>query len=388
MSSISCSYEMIVDGYDWGPSVSRIILKHDLFRKLDNVACEQFQVFFKKQHVWHEALISAADLIGNEVHLRFKQHPEFRYLSPITYDHKTNRNIFTEPLEVKVNLLHPLLINEDRIDMISLSKKEEYFIPQLELFKKTEYHFNGHVKLNYLLYLPLGEKDLPLIVWLHGAGEGGTDERIAFLGNPVSRLVEPVIQDKFSKAAVLFPQAPTFWMDDGTGTYTKNGNSMYTKALHGLIDNVIRHENSIDKHRVYIGGCSNGGYMTVNLLKHYPEMFAAAFPVCEAFRDKWLSDDDIAILSNKPIWFVQAKNDTVVVPESFVIPTFERLQRMKAKELHLTLLDSVADWSSSYFDKDDKPYEYHGHFSWIHALNDRCMLEDESLFSWLSKHST
>ena len=55
----------------------------------------------------------------------------------------------------------------------------------------------------------------PLIVWLHGAGEGGKDPDLVVLGNKVSALGGEKIQSYFDGAFVLCPQAPTFWMQNG-----------------------------------------------------------------------------------------------------------------------------------------------------------------------------
>ena len=51
-----------------------------------------------------------------------------------------------------------------------------------------------------------------------------------------------------------------------------------------MIDEFIDLHPDIDRDRVYIGGCSNGGFMTMRMLLSYPDFFAAAYPVCEALR--------------------------------------------------------------------------------------------------------
>ena len=42
---------------------------------------------------------------------------------------------------------------------------------------------------------------------------------------------------------------------------------------------------SIDTNRIYLGGDSNGGFMTMKMLIRNPGRYAAAFPVCEALDD-------------------------------------------------------------------------------------------------------
>ena len=61
-------------------------------------------------------------------------------------------------------------------------------------------------------------KKLPLVLWLHGAGEGQEPYRTV-CGNKVTAISGPDIQGKLGGAAyVLAPSSPTFWMDpDGKG---------------------------------------------------------------------------------------------------------------------------------------------------------------------------
>lgn len=37
------------------------------------------------------------------------------------------------------------------------------------------------------------------------------------------------------------------------------------------------HKDQIDADRIYIGGCSNGGFMTMRMIVDYPKYFAAAY---------------------------------------------------------------------------------------------------------------
>ena len=83
-------------------------------------------------------------------------------------------------------------------------------------------------------------------------------------GNKVTEFTEDWVQDKFGGAFVLVPQCDTMWLDDGSHQYGDSGKSMYTEALKYLIDEFIdRFSAVIDPERVYIGGDSNGGFMTM-----------------------------------------------------------------------------------------------------------------------------
>ena len=147
---------------------------------------------------------------------------------------------------------------------------------------------------------------------------------------------------------------------------------------------------------MYIGGDSNGGFMTMRMLLDYPDFFAAAFPVCEALYDDTITDANIESVKDKAIWFTHAKNDPVVKPGETVEPTYKRLIAAGAKNVHFTFWDKIEDIHEGFKDAEGKPFEYIGHFAWIPMLNDDCRLDydgkpvmsggqEVSLLQWLSQ---
>ena len=87
---------------------------------------------------------------------------------------------------------------------------------------------------------------------------------------------------------------------------------MYVGKLKATIDEFLDAHPEIDRDRVYIGGCSNGGVMTMRMVIDFPDFFAAAYPVCEALYDETISDVDIGKIAHMPIWFTHAACDTIV----------------------------------------------------------------------------
>ena len=198
----------------------------------------------------------------------------------------------------------------------------------------------------------------PLIVWLHGAGEGGTNLDVAVLGNEVTLLAKEAIQRHFTSedgvtgAYVLLPQCETLWMDEGDGeNWEGTGVSRYTKVLMDAIAHYVESHPDVDRNRVYLGGCSNGGYMTLNLLTEYPGFFAAAFPVCEAY-DTSDQPQRIAVLAGQSIWFVHSADDHVVDPGRYVIPTYVDLVFEEAEDCWLSMFDGYrhAVWNAVFHD--------------------------------------
>ena len=235
----------------------------------------------------------------------------------------------------------------------------------------------------------------PVVIWLHGAGEGGWDPYIAVLGNKVINISSPRIQGYFGGAYLFAPQCPTMWMDDGSGQYHREGKSMYVSRLKATIDEFLDAHPEIDRDRVYIGGCSNGGFMTMRMVIDYPDFFAAAYPVCEALYDETISDGDIQKIAHLPIWFTHAASDMIVPPAETAIPTYRRLKAAGAENVHFSYYERVLDQTGMFHNPDGSPYEYFGHGSWIYTLNDDCRLDFDgsevtvdgkpvTIFQWLA----
>lgn len=47
--------------------------------------------------------------------------------------------------------------------------------------------------------------------------------------------------------------------------------------------------------------------MTMALILENPEYFAAAYPICEAFADSWITEDKLESIKEVPIWFTYAQ---------------------------------------------------------------------------------
>ena len=232
----------------------------------------------------------------------------------------------------------------------------------------------GDETLTYGAYEPealrIDGKANPLIIWLHGMGEGGTDVSIELMGNEVVALIRNDIQSHFTTeggekgAYVLAVQCPTMWMDTAKGFSAGDHPSLYSDVLKSCIDHYLAQNPDVDRNRVYIGGCSNGGYMTVNMLLRNPGFFAAAYPTCEAFADTNISDLQIKQIAGENIWFVQSFDDTTVRPTDYCIPTYKRLIEAGAKNVWMSMFENVTG-------TDTPGQRLFGHFSWVYVFNDQ-----------------
>jgi predicted peptidase len=193
--------------------------------------------------------------------------------------------------------------------------------------------------LKYLLYLPpgyqpAGKERWPLMLFLHGAGERGTDVQRVAIHGPLS-LVKQGTNFPF---IIVAPQCPTgqLWEND---------------PLLQLLDDLEK-KYAVDPKRVYLTGLSMGGYGTWKLGLADPERFAALVPICGGANmiDALLGPGDKgAALKSLPIWaFHGAKDDVVPVSESERIVA--QLKNFGLKELKLTVYPEARhdSWKQAY----------------------------------------
>ena len=231
------------------------------------------------------------------------------------------------------------------------------------------------------------ENPRPLVIWFHGGGSGGTDPVLAMYGNKITALLSDEFQSVMNGAYVLVPVCPTFWSQyDEEGHWNDNigQDSIYLHDIKELIDSFVATHN-VDPSRILIGGCSNGGYMVMDMLLNYPTFFSAAVPICELYEPEAVTDERVAVLKDIPMWFIYADDDKTVPPEVYERPLLEKLRAAGASDLHVSVYEDVHDTSGLYFSGKD-PYTYYSHWSWIYFLNNDCRDGDMTVWAWMAAH--
>src|ERR1041385_2769539 len=150
------------------------------------------------------------------------------------------------------------------------------------------------VRLNYLLFLPEGyssesDKKWPLMLFLHGAGERGSDvSKVKVHGPP--KIVE---EKKDFPFIVVSPQCPA---DSWWRPY----------ELIGLLDEIQKNYH-VDPDRVYLTGLSMGGFGTWDLVSQYPQRFAAIAPICGGGNPAM-----VRRIKDIPVWVFHGDSDHTV----------------------------------------------------------------------------
>ena len=211
---------------------------------------------------------------------------------------------------------------------------------------QKKFSFNITFQMEYLLFLPESyaqstNQKFPLILFLHGAGERGSDlDSVKRHGIP--KIVET--NPDFPFIAVS-PQCPE--------------DSWWTSELHtinGLIEEVVE-KYQVDTSRIYLTGLSMGGFGTWSLASMYPERFAAIAPVCGGGEVRQI----LRSLVEMPIWTFHGQKDDV-------IPFSRSEEIVTALKKHGSSIKFTI-------------YPEAGHDSWTKTY------DNPELYKWFLKHS-
>lgn len=198
----------------------------------------------------------------------------------------------------------------------------------------------------------------PLIIFLHGSGERGRDNKIQ-ITHIKELFTNPDNMKKFP-SFVFAPQCPSGkrWVESDwkVSKHIMPGTPSYAMVLTMKLIEDLQQKYPIDNKRIYVTGLSMGGFGTWDIISRYPGKFAAAIPICGG------GDVNKApLLVNTPVWAFHGSNDKVVK----VILTRDMI---------------IAIQNSGGKPKYTE-YKGVGHDSWVKAYKEKGLLE------WLFKQS-
>ncbi|WP_410208512.1 prolyl oligopeptidase family serine peptidase [Fusobacterium sp.] len=360
------SFDVIGEIFDYGPQTTEVVLNFDrplVQNSIDNSTFEVFTEEDTRKVTGVEFLDEKTVVLklehGQDVSQAALLHWDDEMFTniekPVKYSVKQNKNILTK----KGN---PVKIDEN-----------SFFMKDLKVKDLDKFGFGEKYGLKYRDYKPMPDnKKHPLIIWLHGAGEGGKSNVTQILGNRGGvAFVEEEAQQIFDYPYVLAPQSPTFWMQSFmVGDRELIGEKDYTPDLIKLIKEYIKENPQIDRDRIYIGGCSMGGYQSFKAMVADPELFAAAFISCPAYEP---SKDELDKIKDIPVWLVHAQTDTTV-PVSNSRNSYKYLKNIGSDVVYTEYKDVVRDGN-----------KYNPHGSYFYTLhNDPVNSEGTHIFQWLA----
>ncbi len=189
-----------------------------------------------------------------------------------------------------------------------------------EDFVKGEGPVVDGYSVDYRYFSPVKESDstkYPVVIWLHGLGEG-KEEGAQIKKNNIAYWASDEFQSRFAPSGGAFIIAARSREEMGI-TWD---NSMILPLRAAIDDFIEKNSANVDLSRIYVGGFSMGGKMTLKMAVAYPEMFAAAFPICPAWAP---GSEAVDLIADMPIWLTSGKSDPLVNYNLAVTPTWKTI---------------------------------------------------------------
>ena len=272
-------------------------------------------------------------------------------------------------LEYTITQNSPIALRNGRMVTISDFVQGRLVNPEVDAFS---YH-TSRSGMKYRLYSPTsGGSRHPLIVWLHGGGEGASlpdnyydNETTLRANRGALGFATPQAQRIFSGAYVVAPQSTSYWIEDGP---------RFAPLIREIIRDLVR-RHPINPDRIYVAGCSNGGYMSLEMTNLYPDLFAASVPICGVvapFRGSetpLITDAELRRIDT-PTWLVASRDDTTVPPEENTVHAHELIPGSL-----MTLYDHVI-WNG---------HQFPGHWSWIYVARNDPSINGTHIWQWMAR---
>lgn len=216
--------------------------------------------------------------------------------------------------------------------------------------------------IGYLEYLPegydLNSDKYPVVIFLHGIGERGTNTTdLALLAESVPK-VATLGPPSYVKAGTEFP---FILISPQLKNNYSNWPSSYVMEVIDHVKTYLR----IDEKRIYLTGLSLGGGGAWWTAQDFPELFAALAPVCGG-RNAPAKACAIAA-ENLPVWAFHGDRDTIV-PLSRSVTMVNAINECKpapVPEAKMTIYPGV------------------GHNAWTNAYKTDHSIHDPNVYEWM-----
>lgn len=251
----------------------------------------------------------------------------------------------------------------------------------------------------YRLKTPEGEGPRPLVLFLHGGGECGTDNLRQLTGT----LGAIELGERLADFYVMAPQAPTGGMtDEERFAKLQSRGDPYRVCLRMKTDNspqdsgwtrdylakVCAHIRAmiaggrVDPARVYLFGLSMGGAGALKALSVAPDLFAAAVIVCPSMNGE--SYPIMANLPPVPVYFATAYIDHQPARHAYMHRAMEKLRQAGRQDVRFTIFlpeDLEPYGIGAAKDLTEEEQRDENHNSWVLALHN-----EYGILDWMLAH--
>ncbi|MFA9457696.1 alpha/beta hydrolase-fold protein [Halalkalibacter sp. AB-rgal2] len=288
--------------------------------------------------------------------------------SMLTFQHEAFLHTRKE-LAYTVTQKEDITVSSGTIFVASTERVEPLDVktPIVDQFGEFTYRNEVGSEMPYRLFEPTtkSNEEYPLVLFLHGSGERGTDNALQLLGNQSALVWANSEQQANNPAYVLAPQAPAH--EELTAYWTEKPND---SLLEEVLEDVME-QYPIDRDRIYVTGVSNGGIGTWHIALKRPDLFAAAVPVCGiaiianySIGEPYTPLEDPSELEpvkDMPIWVFHAADDHLV--------------DVRFSRDAVVALKSIGGRTIHYTEYPEGAVEPDGHFAWIPAYQNQEMID-------------
>ncbi len=224
-------------------------------------------------------------------------------------------------------------------------------------FEELSYTAENGTTLLYRLRRGSGDNQ-PLVIWMHGSGECGTDNRIHITANRGATAFAEYTDDAYVIAA-QYPASYSTPFLEGEEEVMVDWLEAYTE----LIENMAA-DGEIDENRIYLTGASMGGGLVFRYMTDYPDLFAGVVAMCS----RGTINEDLSVLEkvvDLPIWLFHADSD-FVNPSQNSKEVYDKLVELGSENVKLTIFSDE--------DLEELNIGF-SHAIWTAVLNDMEMMD-------------
>ena len=338
-AAATVDFDIISHVYDYHDSAIAVVLNMDRTVQTANLEKDTFEIRAKMtdtmhddNKVFYDGLRTITGIYANDSGKVGDKGTEGKY---IVIELKHGANVdeavicpyrATEYFQsTLLDLEYTVTQKKDIGTVLPISEGVTYTQGELKTDTVDEFAYGTQGGVSYRFFTPekkAGEK-YPLVIWLHGFGERGTDNETHLRSNRGGvAWAEDEVQ-KENPCYVMSAQASAGSAWSGAG--------MVDDLLAAIHKEIAAHSD-IDQDRIYICGVSMGGYGTWAALVQEPDLFAAAMPMAPAYtvtgEDGKITDEykeKLDQLKDKPIYIIHGDGDPTVDIDKTSNPTFEYL---------------------------------------------------------------
>lgn len=246
--------------------------------------------------------------------------------------------------------------------------------------------------VTYRLYSPKAGGPRPLILFLHGGGECGTDNLAQMVGTLGAIHLAKMYPDMY----VMAPQAPRGMLTPGAPAPNMSRQTFATSDMPGLegwsrkvlgnVCDLIRgliDEGKVNPDRVYVTGMSMGGGGTLRALSVGSDLFAAGAPICPTMTPETFKI--LCGLVDTKIWISTAYIDHTLYRHKYIVDGIMALKDAGNVDARLTLYSPEELEAYGLATDPDMPLQAKfgaNHASWILTLNN-----EYGIMSWLTEQT-